>query len=142
MTRRIVFVIAVLGVLVGTAVGCERNPSLRTTESTGSDAPEGTPLIDYHATGGVAGTDVRLVIFEDGAAEATINRNPVRRFEIEERELEQVRSLLAGGKWGNVTSVNDGVVIADGYRYVMIFRGQRVSAADPDVRRGWPRSLR
>jgi hypothetical protein len=33
-------------VLVATAVGCERNSSLSTTESTGSDEPEGTPLID------------------------------------------------------------------------------------------------
>jgi hypothetical protein len=118
-----VFVIAVLGVLVGTAVGCERNPSLSTTESTGSDAPEGTPLIDYHATGGLAGTDVRLVIFEDGAAEATINRIPSST--IRDREPRVRASALAAGrgKLGRVTSVNDGVVIADGYRYVMIFRG-------------------
>jgi hypothetical protein len=113
-------------------VGCERNPSLTTTEPTGGDAPEGTPLIDYHATGGLAGTDVRLVIFEDGAAEATINRNPVRRFETEERELERVRSLLARGKWDHVNPIDDDGV-ADGYRYVMIYQGQRVSAADPNV---------
>jgi hypothetical protein len=134
MQKRLLLALAIAALLCGTLAGCERNTSVTGTGFSGGVTGEPrTQLIVYRMTGGVAGTDMRVVIHPDGEVITTSNHNPTRRFEIADGKLEKVRSLLEDGRWDDAVPVPDDVVVADGFHYEITYRGRHVTASDPNV---------
>jgi hypothetical protein len=127
--KRAVCALAMVAVASGTAIACAQS------SGGGASKSAADPLVEYHMTGGLAAVDLSVVVFDDGRAEVTSNRNPTQRFVVERSDLDDLRELLAAGHWGGASEIDDDVA-ADGYRYEVVYRGRRVAAADPNTP-GW-----
>jgi hypothetical protein len=87
-------------------------------------------LLDYHCTGGLAGVDNRLVIFDNGAALIS-TRSMNRELQVNNSELERFDRIFRQAGFetleGNYTSVSGG---ADFMRYSITFRNKTVITED------------
>jgi hypothetical protein len=133
--RRLAFTLAVVAMAAGTAVACAHG-SGRAASGSRENGDGAGPLVEYQMTGGLAGIDVNVVVFDDGRAEVTADRNPTERFVVGRDELDELRELLAAGNWDDAGEAHGDVAAADGYRYEIVYRGSRVTAADPNAP-GW-----
>jgi hypothetical protein len=128
MMKRVPFAIAVFA--VGFAVaGCGHlsGGEKAGDENVGSEEA----LVRYHMTGGLAGLDVRVVVFNDGSTQVISSRNPAQRFVIKPAALAKLRSTLAAGRWDE--DLADDIGVVDGYGYEIVYGGRTVTASDPRV---------
>lgn len=87
-------------------------------------------LLDYHRTGGVAGVDDRLVIFDNGAALIS-TRSVNREFQVNSSELERLKRIFEQAGYvtlqENYTSPYNG---ADFMRYSITYQGKTLTTED------------
>ncbi len=115
----------VAAVLLGGCLG-ERTSPLPTT-----DAPE--VFVDYQRTGGIAGVNDRVVIFDNGVALVS-TRKETTEIALNQSELEQVSSLFNTSGFvdleGSYTSARGG---ADLMQYSISYSGKVVSTEDTAI---------
>jgi hypothetical protein len=90
-------------------------------------------ILDYHRTGGIAGLNDRLVIFDNGAAlfsSRTVNRELI----LNQTELDQIAVLFSNAQYsmlqGNYTSRHGE---ADFIHYTITYNGKTVNTEDSAV---------
>lgn len=90
-------------------------------------------MLDYHRSGGIAGLDDRLVIFDNGAAvfsSRTINRELF----LNQTDLDRITALFSEAQYSlleeNYTSRRDG---ADFIHYTITYHGKTVNTEDSAV---------
>jgi hypothetical protein len=87
-------------------------------------------LVDYQRTGGFAGSDDRLVIFDNGIA-LVRSRTTSREIQLNQSDLENISAVFAAAQFatleGNYTSGRQG---ADFMQYSITFRGKTVNTED------------
>jgi len=102
------------------------------TPVTGSPIPP-VVLLDYHRTGGIAGVDDRLVIFDNGAAVIS-TRAVNREMLVNQTELARINRLFEQAEFdtlqGNYTSRHGG---ADFMRYSITYHTKSVITEDTAV---------
>lgn len=94
------------------------------------------PVVELRVTGGIAGVEQRLVVFQDGLARVelgagrSVHESVCAR--LEERKLEEIRRTLeaAGFEYLQREYVPARPVY-DGYAYSVAYRGATVRALDP-----------
>lgn len=103
----------------------------RTSSAAGPIAP--AVFLDYHRTGGIAGFDDRLIIFDNGAA-IVATRTTSREFEVNKTEIARIRSLFDKAGFesleGNYTSHHGG---ADFFRYSITYHNMTVLTEDTAI---------
>jgi hypothetical protein len=118
-------------VLVVTAIvlaGClgTKTPAIPNTASP-------TLFVDYQRTGGIAGVNDRLVIFDNGAALVS-SRTTSREILLNKTDLEQVSALFDAAQFtileGNYTSRRRG---ADLMQYSISYQGKTVITEDTAI---------
>jgi hypothetical protein len=120
------FVIVLLCTLVITATcGCLGGKT--TPES--ATPPPGV-LVDYHRTGGIAGFDDRLVIFDNGAAVVS-SRLVNREITLNQTDLDRIMTSFTTAQFsmleGNYSARHDS---ADLIQYSITYRGKQVNSED------------
>jgi hypothetical protein len=99
---------------------------------TDSPAPPAI-ILDYHRTGGIAGFDDRLVIFDNGAAVIS-TRSLNREFQVNQSELARMNQVFGEAAFdtlqGNYTARRGG---ADFMRYSITYRGKTVITEDTAI---------
>jgi hypothetical protein len=87
-------------------------------------------LLDYHRTGGIAGVDDRLIIFDNGMAlisTKTVNRE----FQINQVEIERIQRIFSQAEFtslqGNYTSPYSG---ADFLHYSITYQNKTIMTED------------
>jgi hypothetical protein len=90
-------------------------------------------LLDYHRTGGIAGTDDRLVIFDNGVALLS-TRAVNREFMVNASEIERVHQVFGQAGFaamkGNYTSAFSGTDII---QYSITYQNRTVMTEDTSV---------
>jgi hypothetical protein len=103
----------------------------RTPPASSADPP--VILVDYQRTGGIAGMNDRVVIFDNGVAMIS-TRKTMTEFSLNQTELEQIDSLFKANKFmeleGNYTSAREG---ADFLQYSISYRGKTVKTEDTAI---------
>jgi hypothetical protein len=92
-----------------------------------------TLFVDYQRSGGFAGVDERLVIFDNGVTLVS-SRTTSREMLLNQSELEQISALFDAAKFplleGNYTSRRGG---ADFMQYSIGFKGKTVHTEDTAI---------
>lgn len=92
-----------------------------------------TLFVDYQRTGGIAGVNDRLVIFDNGAGLVS-SRTTSREILLNQSDLEQISAIFEAGQFqmleGNFTSLRGG---ADLMQYSIRFQGKTVIAEDTAI---------
>jgi len=100
--------------------------------TTASPAPPAI-ILDYHRTGGIAGFDDRLVIFDNGAAVIS-TRAVNREFQVNQSEMALINRLFEQAGFdslqGNYTSRHGG---ADLMRYSITYHNKTVITEDTAI---------
>jgi len=103
------------------------------TPAAASAAPPAV-IVDYHRTGGIAGVNDRLVIFDNGAALAS-TRAVTGEFTVNQSELSRIRNLFEAAQFGtlegNYTSRYRSA--ADLMRYSITYQNKTVVTEDTAV---------
>jgi len=90
-------------------------------------------MVDYWQTGGIAGVNDRLVIFDNGVAMVS-TRKIMTEFSLNQTELEQIDSLFKVNRFmeleGNYTSARED---ADFLQYSISYRGKTVKTEDTAI---------
>jgi len=106
------------------ASGC-----LGTRTPAGSSQAPPAVMLDYHRTGGIAGFDDRLVIFDNGAAIIS-TRSVSREFQVDPSELSKLNRLFGQAQFdtleGNYTSRGG----ADLMHYGITYNNRTVNTED------------
>jgi hypothetical protein len=104
---------------------------VRTPSITQSDPPG--VFLDYQRTGGIAGVNDRLVIFDNGVSVIS-SRMINSEVTLNKTELDQISNLLRENKFssleGNYTSRRGG---ADLMQYTLTYRGKTIRTEDTAV---------
>ncbi|MCK9579620.1 MAG: hypothetical protein M0Q92_04120 [Methanoregula sp.] len=115
----------VAAVLLSGCLGERTSPSPRTD-------PPGI-MVDYQRTGGIAGVNDRLVIFDNGVAMIS-TRKIMTEFSLNQTELELIDSLFKANRFmeleGNYTSAREG---ADFLQYSISYCGKTVKTEDTAI---------
>ena len=94
-----------------------------------------SPLIEYHRSGGIRGTDDRLVIRDDGTA--TLNRNgSASNITVTSDVVDRLRRALSQSQFGSLRSEYEaprGGGGADMYEYAITHKGHTVRAKDASL---------
>lgn len=129
--RRAIFFLAVLILVSLVAAGC-----LGAKTPAGSQAPAPEVLVDYHRSGGIAGTDDHLVIFNNGAA-VVVTKDQSGEITLNSTDLGRIMSLLDQSQFSqlqeNYPSHHGS---ADLFRYSISYQGKTVTleeTAYPDA---------
>jgi hypothetical protein len=99
-------------------------------------APQAPPaiLVDYHRTGGIAGLNDRLVIFDNGAAIVSSNRGGDREIHLNKTDLDLITSVFTGAQFslleGNYTARHGS---ADVFHYTISYHSKTVNAEDSAI---------
>ncbi|HZN64932.1 MAG TPA: hypothetical protein VFB66_06495 [Tepidisphaeraceae bacterium] len=115
-------------------VGCSHRPRQNTAADEGQPTPEARReredpiLVSYHRTGGIAGTDDRLVVWSDGFAHAAGVMFGASSGRLTEQELADLRTLLAD--WGHAAETIPGTPAADTFLVQISHAGRTVAADD------------
>jgi hypothetical protein len=95
-----------------------------------ASAPLPALVLDYHRTGGIAGVDDRLIIFDNGAAVIS-TRSVSREFEVNRSELERLERIFLQAGYTTLqekyTSPSGG---ADFMRYSITYQNKTVVTED------------
>jgi hypothetical protein len=129
----------VVALAIGAAAllgGCSDAPRPQSRPTPADDpSPRGEILVRYHVSGGLIGINSHLVVYESGRAEVTGPTTEPRTIELNEQQMQQIRSALENGQWDDRIRPS-GDPAADGFSYTVLYDGHRISAADPNVP-GW-----
>ena len=100
---------------------------------TGTASQVSSPLIEYHRSGGIRGTDDRLVIRDDGTA--TLNRNGrASDTTVASDVMDRLRRALRQSQFGSLRSEYDTPPGgADMYNYTIKHNGHTVRAKDASL---------
>ena len=94
---------------------------------------EPTLFVDYQRSGGIAGVNDRLVVFDNGAA-LVVSRTTSREIQLNQSELEQISHIFEAAQFtaleGNYTSLRGG---ADFMQYSISFKGKTVNTEDTAI---------
>jgi hypothetical protein len=97
------------------------------------DPAEPTLFVDYQRTGGIAGMNDRLVIFDNGAGLVS-GRTTSREIQLNKSDLEQISSVFTRARFmeleGNYTSLRGG---ADFMQYSIRYQGRTVNTEDTAI---------
>jgi hypothetical protein len=97
------------------------------------DPAEPTLFVDYQRTGGIAGMNDRLVIFDNGVALVS-GRTTSREIHLNQSDLEQISTVFEAAKFtaleGNYTSPRGG---ADFMQYSISYQGKTVNTEDTAI---------
>lgn len=97
------------------------------------DQTNPTIFVDYQRTGGIAGVNDRLVIFDNGVALVS-SRTTSREILFNQSDLEQISAVFDAGQFqaleGNYTSRRGG---ADIMQYSISYRGKTVNTEDTAI---------
>lgn len=97
------------------------------------DPAEPTLLVDYQRTGGIAGMNDRLVIFDNGAGLVS-SRTTSREIQLNTSDLEQISMVFSAAHFteleGNYTSPRGG---ADFMQYSIRYQGRTVNTEDTAI---------
>ena len=113
-------------------------PAASTSTSTGASASPGggqnvgDTLLTFTRTGGLAGTNDRLVVRPDGAWTLT-TKSGSKEGKLTATELAALKSTLAQVGFSKLPKVNDNGNVADGYKYTISYGGDEVVAEDGAV---------
>jgi hypothetical protein len=122
----IVFVVFLL--IAVAAAGCLGVKTLPVVKPT-----QPSIMLDYHRSGGIAGLDDRLVIFDNGVAVFS-SRTSNRELSLNQTDLDQIAALFTESQYsmlqGNYTSRDGG---ADFIHYTITYRGKTVNTEDSAV---------
>lgn len=120
-----VFVSLTIVVVAIIAAGC-----LGMKTPVAASAPLPALVLDYHRTGGIAGIDDRLIIFDNGAAVIS-TRSVSREFEVNRSELERLDRIFTQAGYNSLqekyTSPSGG---ADFIRYSITYQNKTVLTED------------
>lgn len=126
----ILTILLIAGLLV--IAGCTESRTISSGNTTLPDI-----LVEYHRTGGLAGVDDHLVVFDNGDA-TILTRSKSASFHLNGTELDNLDTLFAKASFQNLspnyTARFSGY---DYYTYVVTYRGQTVTTRDTVI----PRSL-
>jgi len=90
-------------------------------------------MLDFHRTGGIAGLDDRLVIFDNGAAIFS-SRSVSRELSLNQSDLNRIAALFSAAQFsslqGNYTLRHEG---ADLIHYSVTYQGKTVNTEDSAV---------
>jgi hypothetical protein len=90
-------------------------------------------LVDYYRTGGIAGIQDRLVIFDNGVAVVS-TRTASREIELNQTEIDRIRKLFDEGQFamleGNYSGRHGS---ADLIKYTLSYHSKTVSAEDTAI---------
>lgn len=115
----------IAAVVISGCLGVQTPPVSRTT-------PPGI-VVDYQRSGGIAGVNDRVVIFDNGAALVS-TRSVNTEITVNQTELGRIDAIFTGAKFsgleGNYTSVRDG---ADFFQYRISYRGKTVNTEDTAI---------
>ena len=121
-----IYIILVVAALVLT--GCL---GLKTPPVSRPAAP--TLFVDYQRTGGIAGVNDRVVIFDNGVTLVS-SRTSSREILLNQSELEQISAVFDAGQFsmleGNYTTSRGG---ADFLQYSISYRGKTVNTEDTAI---------
>ena len=100
---------------------------------TGTASQVSSPLIEYHRSGGIRGTDDRLVIRDDGTA--TLNRNgTASNTTVASDIMDRLRRALRQSQFGSLPSEYEAPPGgADMYNYAITHNGHTVRATDASL---------
>ncbi len=100
---------------------------------TGTASQVSSPLIEYHRSGGIRGTDDRLVIRDDGTA--TLNRNGrASNTTVASDVMDRLRRALRQSQFGSLRSEYEAPPGgADMYTYAITHNGHTVRAKDASL---------
>lgn len=100
---------------------------------TGTASQVSSPLIEYHRSGGIRGTDDRLVIRDDGTA--TLNRNGrTSDTTVASDVMDRLRRALRQSQFGSLRSEYEAPPGgADMYNYAITHNGHTVRAKDASL---------
>jgi len=97
------------------------------------DPAEPTLFVDYQRTGGIAGMNDRLVIFDNGVALVS-GRTTSREIQLNKSDLEQISTVFTTARFteleGNYTSLRGG---ADFMQYSISYQGKVVNTEDTAI---------
>jgi hypothetical protein len=97
------------------------------------DPAEPKLFVDYQRTGGIAGMNDRLVIFDNGIALVS-SRSTSREIQLNQSDLEQISTVFTAAQFtaleGNYTSLRGG---ADFMQYSISYRGKTVNTEDTAI---------
>jgi hypothetical protein len=126
--RNVIIVVIVFLLVVAVTAGCL---GVRTPSVAKPTAP--AIILDYHRTGGIAGLDDRLVIFDNGAAvfsSRTINRELL----LNQTDLDRITALFSDAQYSmlqeNYTINRDE---SDLIHYTITYHGKTVNTEDSAV---------
>jgi hypothetical protein len=114
--------------------GCAHRPRQNTASEERQPPPEARReredpiLVSYHRTGGIVGTDDRLVVWSDGFAHAAGVMFDTSSGRLTEQELADLRKLLAD--WGRAPEPVAGTPAADTLLVQISHAGRTVAADD------------
>ncbi|HSQ93597.1 MAG TPA: hypothetical protein VLL74_04825 [Methanoregula sp.] len=120
-----------LAVVMVTAVALTGCLGVKTPPITQPETP--TLFVDYQRSGGIAGVNDRLVIFDNGVTLVS-SRTTSRELLLNESDLEQIAAVFDAAQFpaleGNYTSSRGG---ADLFQYSISYRGKTVNTEDTAV---------
>jgi hypothetical protein len=97
------------------------------------DHAEPTLFVDYQRTGGIAGMNDRLVIFDNGVALVS-SRTTSREIQLDQSDLEEISKVFTAAHFtaleGNYTSLRGG---ADFMQYSISYQGKTVNTEDTAI---------
>ena len=97
------------------------------------DRAEPTLFVDYQRSGGIAGMNDRLVIFDNGVALVS-SRTTSREIQLNKSDLEQISTVFTTARFteleGNYTSPRGG---ADFMQYSIRYQGRTVNTEDTAI---------
>ena len=97
------------------------------------DPAEPTLFVDYQRTGGIAGMNDRLVIFDNGVALVS-SRTTSREIQLNQSDLEQISTVFTAARFttleGNYTSLRGG---ADFMQYSISYQRKTVNTEDTAI---------
>jgi hypothetical protein len=95
--------------------------------------PEPTLFVDYQRSGGIAGVNDRLVVFDNGVALVS-SRITSREIQLNQSELEQISHVFEAARFtaleGNYTSPRGG---ADFMQYSISYKGKTINTEDTAI---------
>jgi len=113
------------------ACGCARSDKPSSSRVAGQRAAAAKPTtqpILYHRTGGIAGTDDRVVIWPDGVVDVRGKLLPESTSHLSSDRLARLVTMLDG--WRSLAPTYLGTDIPDGYTITISYGGKSIQASD------------